>query len=424
MIISEIYESKLDEKIYKIAHPSGLDIFVLPKKDYMKKYAYFITKYGALYNEFIDENGENVKLPLGIAHFLEHKIFEDKEKDMFSEFARLGASVNAYTNFASTVYYFSTVNNFNDSLKLLVDFVLTPHITDENVEKEKGIIVQEIKMYDDDPNWRVYFNGLSAMYENHPIKEDIAGTEETVNNSYVDDLMKAYNTFYSPNNMALFIIGDIEFETMKDYVQEIIPKTYLNKKEYGKIVIKDEKEKVNKDSVEMTMNVPTPMFNFFIKGEKAELDEFNFKKSMINRIALDYLFGKSSEFYNTYYEKGLINDSFGHEYSYGLGYSYFNFGGESSDADYMSKKVIETIEKYNKEGIDELSFARIKKKIMGRHISSFNSIQYIANSFINYYIKGVNLLDFLDIVESITVEDVNDSLKLDLIGKTTLSKIK
>ena len=157
MTMREIYDAKLDERIFEVDHSSGLKIFIYPKKDYTKKFAYFATKYGALYNEFYNQNGEYNKLPLGIAHFLEHKIFEDESRDIFADFAKLGANVNAYTNFASTVYYFSTVNNFNESLKLLINFVLTPHITTENVEKEKGIIVQEIKMYDDDPNWRVYF---------------------------------------------------------------------------------------------------------------------------------------------------------------------------------------------------------------------------------------------------------------------------
>ncbi|MBN2261034.1 MAG: insulinase family protein [Clostridiales bacterium] len=423
MKINEIYDAKLDEKIFHIPHPSGLDIFIYPKKDYMKKYAYFTTKYGALYNEFIDESGNEIKLPMGIAHFLEHKIFEDEEGDIFSQFARLGANVNAYTNFASTVYYFSTVNNFESALKILIDFVTTPHINDENVEKEKGIIVQEIKMYDDDPNWRVYFNGLNAMYENHPIREDIAGDEASVRNSFPKDLMKAYDTFYTPDNMTLFLIGDFEFESIKKHVLDILPEAYLNKKGNGKIILKNEKKEVNKALVEMKMGVPIPMFNFFIKGDEASLDEKNFKKSMINRIALDYMFGKSSEFYNINYENGLINGTFGYEYSYGLGYSYFNFGGESNDSDTVSSKILQEIDKFNAEGIQSDSFIRIKRKIIGRYISSFNSIQYISNTFINYYIKGINFLNFLSIVESISEEEVNNAFKFDMENKITLSKV-
>ena len=423
MTTKEIYDPKLDEMIYEIKHPSGLKIFVYPKKDYTKKFAYFATKYGALYNEFINEKNEKIQLPFGIAHFLEHKIFEDETKDIFADFAKLGANVNAYTNFASTVYYFSTVNHFKPALKSLIDFVLTPHITHENVEKEKGIIVQEIKMYDDDPNWRVYFNGLSALYENHPIREDIAGSEESVNASTVDDLMTAYNTFYSPKNMVLFLIGDFDKDEMENEVLDLLPEEYLNKNEFGKIVLNDEREDVCQEYVSLKMDVPMPLFNLFIKSEKAELNDAYFRKSMVNRIALDYLFGKSSDFYNSNYEEGLINSTFGSEYSYGQEYSYYVFGGESTQPELMKEKVIEAIALFNQEGIEEKSFLRIKRKMIGRYISSFNSIQYTANTFSNYYLKGINLFDFLSIVESITIEDVNHILEIEIKEKMTLSVV-
>jgi len=423
VIIKEIYDKKLDEKAYNIVHESGLEIYIYPKKDYTKKFAYFAAKYGALYNKFSNIKGENIQLPFGVAHFLEHKIFEDEKKNIFSEFAKLGANVNAHTNFNSTVYYFDTINKFEESLKILVDFVLTPHITDENVEKEKGIIIQEIKMYNDDPNWRAYFNGLNAMYDKHPIREDIAGDEDSVNITTKEDLLNAFNNFYSPKNMMLFLIGDFEVDSIIKNVFDILPKEYLNKKEFGKLIIEEEKDNVNKEEVTMKMDVPIPMFDMFIKGESGKLNEEFFKKSIANKIALESIFGVGSEFFNNNYESGNINDTFGCEYNYGQGYSYFAMGGESENADIVKKEILDAIEKFNKEGIDEKKYIRIKRKIIGRYIASFNSIQYIANSFINCYMKGINFFDYLNIVESITIEDINKTFDFDLKNKITISKI-
>lgn len=423
MIIKEIYDEKLDEKAYNIVHESGLEIYVYPKKDYAKKFAYFATKYGALYNKFSDVEDKNIQLPVGVAHFLEHKIFEDEKKNIFAEFAKLGANVNAYTNFNSTVYYFDTIDKFEESLKILVNFVLTPHITDENVEKEKGIIVQEIKMYNDDPSWRAYFNGLNAMYDRHPIREDVAGDEDSVNKTTKEDLLNAFNNFYSPQNMILFLIGDFEVESMAKHIFDILPKDYLNKKEFGKLIIEKENDDAIKKEVTMKMNVPIPMFNLFIKGESGELNAEFFKKSIANKIALESIFGVTSKFYSHNYESGNINDTFGCEYSYGQGYSYFAIGGETKNAEMLKKEILDSIEKFNKEGINEKKYIRIKRKIIGRYISSFNSLQNIANSFINCYMKEIRFFDYLDIVESITTEDINKTFDFNLKNKITISKI-
>lgn len=417
----EIHDRKLDETIHVVTLDSGLELFIYPKKDYTKKFAYFATRYGALYNVFRTAEGEEIQLPSGVAHFLEHKIFEDKDRDIFSDFAKLGANVNAYTNFASTVYYFSTVAHFEASLDLLIDFVLTPHITPENVEKEKGIIIQEIKMYDDDPNWRVYFNGLQALYHVHPISRDIAGTVDSVTATTVEDLMKAYDTFYSPSNMGLFIVGDIDPEAVIAQVIDQLPPAFLEKQGSGTLLMEDEPRHVREERVTAEMEVPTPLFNFFIKQGTASLDEKNFRKALVNRIALDHVFGKGSDFYRKQYETGLINSTFGYEYSYGQGYSYFSFGGESTDAERVRDLILETVTGFREEGIDEKSFMRIKRKMMGRYISSFNSIQYTANALIQYHLKGIGLFDYLKMIEDISIEDVNRAFDIDTENRMTLS---
>lgn len=416
-----IHDAKLDETVYRWVHDSGLEIFIYPKKDYTKKFAYFATRYGALYNDFMTETGEIIRLPLGVAHFLEHKIFEDKERDIFSDFAKLGANVNAYTNFASTVYYFSTVSHFEEALDLLLDFVLTPHLTEENVEKEKGIIVQEIKMYDDDPNWRVYFNGLRAMYHHHPIHHDIAGTEASVVSTTVENLMQAYETFYSPSNMMIYLVGDIDPEVMIERVMQALPDSFLNTGKSGRLLLGDEPDTVSSDSVRIEMGVPMPLFNFFIKQGPAQLDEAHFREALIKRIALDHVFGKGSDFYNAQYAAGRINTSFGYEYSYGEGYAYLTFGGESREAETVRDLILEEMGRFRDAGIDAKSFTRIKRKMMGRYISSFNSIQYLANTMLSYHMKGIGLFDYLDMVDSITAEEVNRAFDFETENRMTLS---
>ena len=228
------YNKLLDETIYEKVHPSGLKIYFIPKKDYSQKLGFFATEYGSIYNEFKNnENGEIVKMPLGIAHFLEHKIFEESEGNIFEKFAKLGANVNAYTNFMSTVYTFSTVDNFYESLKILMGFVQNPHFTDENVEKEKGIIAQEIKMYDDNPDWRVYFNALEGLYNSHPIREDIAGSVESVNSISKEDLEKCYRSFYTPDNMIVFLIGDLDPDKVFETVESSLSDDFLSRRNIG-----------------------------------------------------------------------------------------------------------------------------------------------------------------------------------------------
>ena len=208
---NKFYKNRIiNEEVISAKLDSGLDVLLIPKKGYIKKYAIFSTKYGSNDNKFIPINENDViQVPEGIAHFLEHKLFEEPEGNIFDEFSKLGTNVNAFTNFNQTSYLFSCTDNFCESLELLIKFVQNPYFTDENVEKEKGIIAQEIKMYEDNPGWRVFFNALKGMYFEHPVKIDIAGTIESIQNIDKETLYKCYNTFYNPKNMVLVTVGEI-----------------------------------------------------------------------------------------------------------------------------------------------------------------------------------------------------------------------
>lgn len=209
----------LQETLYTEKMPGGLQVFILPKAGFKKTYATFTTRYGSVDNHFQVEGREEIRVPDGIAHFLEHKMFEEPTGDIFSNFANKGASANAFTSFDRTTYLFTATEHIEDNLTTLIDFVQHPYFTDENVEKEKGIIGQEIQMYRDNPDWRSYYGLIEAMYSKHPIRIDIAGTVESISKITKGTLYECYNTFYHPSNMILFVVGGINPESIMELIR-------------------------------------------------------------------------------------------------------------------------------------------------------------------------------------------------------------
>ncbi|HHV74110.1 MAG TPA: insulinase family protein [Thermoanaerobacterium sp.] len=405
----EIFNDLIKEKMYKYEHESGLNVFVMPKKGFIKQYAMFATHYGSNDREFIiPGESEPTHVPDGIAHFLEHKMFEEESGSVFEEFSKNGASANAYTNFTTTAYLFSCTDNFYSNLKLLLDFVQRPYFTDENVEKEKGIIAQEIRMYDDDPSWRLFFNMLGGLYRQHPVKIDIAGTIESISRIDKDILYKCYNTFYHPSNMVLFAVGDVDV----DKVAEIVNDSVKTEKRNGEIkrIYPDEPTKINKNYVEQKMSVSMPLFNIGFKdndigyGGKRLL-----KKDITTQICLEILAGRSSDLYEKLYNDGLIDTTFDVEYVGEVDHGYSIIGGQSVDPEAVKKALIAKISSINK--VDDGDFYRIKKKILGRFVKSFNSVESIAHNFISYYMKDINILDFTSVIEDITPDDVLNRFK-------------
>ena len=407
------YNKLLDETIYEKVHSSGLKIYFIPKKDYSQKLGFFATEYGSIYNEFKNNSsGEIVKMPLGIAHFLEHKIFEESEGNIFEKFAKLGANVNAYTNFMSTVYTFSTVDNFYESLKILMGFVQNPHFTDENVEKEKGIIAQEIKMYDDNPDWRVYFNALEGLYNSHPIREDIAGSVESVNSITKEELEKCYRSFYTPDNMIVFLIGDLDPDKVFETVESSLTDDFLSRKKIHTIHLPVEEYHVNKKTTSEKMDVPIPLFYFGFKDMDIPSDwRKRLKKALAIKISVDMLLGRGTEFFEKMYNKGLINNSFFGDNSYGRTFSHTIIGGESKSPNETCDLIVEEIKRVKSVGFNKNDFNRIKKKLIGRYITSFNSTQYIANSFISHYMRGIDVFEYLDTLRELDIDYVFDVFK-------------
>ena len=402
MMVNTIINDRIKEKILYKELESGLKVYFMPKPGFTKKYAIFSTNYGSNDNKFIPiGEDEPLVVPEGIAHFLEHKLFEEAESNIFDQFSKMGAYVNAYTNFNQTSYLFYTTDKFYESLELLVKFVQSPFLTDENVNKEKGIIAQEIKMYDDNPKWRVFFNCLKAMYINHPVKTDIAGTVDSINTITKELLYKAYNTFYNPSNMVLFVVGDLKFEDVIEVVkksEKILPK---NSKEEFRI-IEEEPNKINQEFIEEKMFVSTPLFYIGFKDyQLGLLGEEAVKKDIVTNMILDMLFTPSSQFYNELYNEGLIDNNFGAYYTGKKTYGHSLIIGQSNSPVKVYDRILDLINKSGKELLNIDDFNRLKKKNLGSFLMGFNSVEFIATNFIDLYFDDFNLLDYLTVLERI-----------------------
>ncbi len=405
----ELIENKqIDEKYYHKKHKSGLDIYVIPK-NHTTGYAVFGTKFGSIDNHF-KVNGEEIKVPDGIAHFLEHKMFENEDGvDTFKKYAEYGASANAYTSSDITVYLFSATASMNENLEILLDFVSHPYFTKETVDKEQGIIGQEIRMYDDNPNWRLYFNMLRAMYKNHPIKIDTAGTVETIAEITAETLHKTYATFYNLHNMALCVCGKFspeDVEAVCDSVLKEAPELCVER------IYPDEPVEANLPEICEKMQVSMPMFAVGIKDPvQFEKGEALAKKSAQMSIILRIIFGKASDLYSRLYSDGLINSSFSASFDAHDAFSYTEISGLTTDPDRVYAEIKKEIARYIDKGIEQEEFDRAKRALYAASVRTFDSTDDIANSFLSYLFSGCNLLTESEVLANVTLADVNARLK-------------
>ncbi|MCR3922730.1 MAG: insulinase family protein [Firmicutes bacterium] len=410
-------QSLLKEKILWRRVDPGLEVFVLPKKGYNKKYATYSTNFGSINSRFILEGEDKeLQVPDGVAHFLEHKLFEDEEGNAFDRFAVLGASSNAFTNFTNTAYLFSATQNFHDCLELLLDFVQKPYFTEASVEKEKGIIGQEIRMYEDNPQWRLFFNLLGALYQNHPVKIDIAGTVESIRDIDKDVLYKCYRTFYHPSNMAVFVVGDVDAERVLDQVEDNIRKHNYQPLGEIKRIFPTEPQAIAKDYVEQSLVVSQPVLNIGFKEQDLGYDgEPLFKREIATNLMLDAVFGSSSKLYNELYEEGLIDDEFDAGYVAEKDYSHTIVGGETAEPEKLFERLTVGIKRVQQEGINEAKFEHHRRKAMGEFLKSFNSLEFIANNFPAYHFRKINFFDYLHVLQDVTLADVNQRLQDHLV---------
>ncbi len=416
-MLKEIIHSEIGESYVKAVHSSGLKIYILEKPQYNSCYAIFGTKYGSIDTSF-SVNGETVSVPEGIAHFLEHKLFESEDGDAFTKYAKTGAYANAFTSFDKTCYLFSCSNMFYENLEILLNFVQSPYFTEATVQKEQGIIGQEIRMYDDSPAWRVMFNMLLAMYKNHPVRIDIAGTTESIAKIDADLLYKCYNTFYNPSNMFLCIAGNVETEKILKMVESGI-------KENSPLEIErikpQEPETVLQPVVEQSLAVAQPMFCFGYKQNAEKMPTVKDKVCM--DILQEIIAGDSSPLYKKLMDDGLINDDFSSEFFCGDGYSAVIFEGESDNPKKVAEEIKLEVNRIKEDGINKKLFAAIRSGLYGNAIRSFNSVESCAMQFVDCAMNDTNLFDEIKYLKSVTVDDVAKRLQLFCNEKTVLSVI-
>ncbi len=409
----KILESKrVGDKYYEIDHPTGLKIFVYPKENSNSTYAVFGTKYGSVDTCFKrSDEADSCTVPEGIAHFLEHKLFENEDCDAFARYAKTGASANAYTSFDVTCYLFSCTENVYESLEILLDFVQSPYFTEQTVEKEQGIIGQEIRMYDDDPNWRVMFNLLGALYHNHPVKIDIAGTVESIAEITPELLYRCYNTFYNLNNMVLCVAGKVDVDKVLELADRMLkqnPPVTVEK------TFAEEPRTVVTDFVEQKLSVAVPLFQLGFK-EEVTAQRKTTREVVASEILMEILASESSPMFRRLLDAELINEaSFSYEFFEGPGYASIIFAGESHDPKQAASIIQEEICKLKETGIDETAFNRARKAIYGRNVSALNSADNIANSMASMYFAGREMFDYFDVVAEMQLDDINAALQKQL----------
>ena len=409
----KIIENKiLNEKLYVTTLENGLDIYICKTEGFVKKIGLFGTKYGSITNDFIDvTTKERVKVPDGIAHFLEHKLFEQEGANALDLFSKEGISSNAYTSFNQTVYYFETIDKFNKGLEMLIKLVKTPYFTDENVEKEQGIIGQEISMYENEPEYVSYFNALKCMYNTHPIKIDIAGTKESIAKITKDTLYTCYNTFYHPSNMFIVIVGDVDIEESIDLIKSNL-KLYENnvkKEEIIKFKVEEEKQINNFKNIQ-TLNVYMPQITMGYKLDVVDKNEI-VKREITAEIVSEMYFSKASRFYEEEYNKGNISEDISFNYEGSDEFSHIIISTASTKEDIVNN-VKKYISKIQNEEIDENIFNNIKRKKIGENITLSESSKITYRRIIDSIINNTDMYYDVDYIFNITKEDIKEFIKL------------
>lgn len=402
-----IENSKVKEKLYVEKLENGLTVMIMPKKNIQKKYMIWATNFGSIDNKFIAPNDkEETNIPDGVAHFLEHKMFEQQNgTNSLDTLTALGVNANAYTTTDHTCYLFECTDNFYPAMDELMDYVQNPYFTDQNVEKEKGIIGQEIQMYDDYPSWAVYMNAMKCMYKNNPIIIDIAGSIESISKIDKEVLYKCYNTFYHPSNMVMCFAGDFEPEALIEEVKKRLKPT----EKHGEIkrIYPEEPEQIVEKENTQNMEVSMPIF---VIGIKDVIDNKNctsssiVKKHIAIEILLNMLIGKSSKLYKELYEAELITGEPYLDYEFSKQYAHVSITGQSNDPKKVLEKFEAEIKQMKENDIDLAHFQRVKNMIYGNYVKEYDDVAEICRMFVGDYMKGINSFEYIEEYEQVTPE--------------------
>jgi len=398
-----------DESLYRQVLPNGLTVIVVPKADYHKTYALMTANYGSIDTRFIPMGSDQfVETPDGIAHFLEHKLFEKADHDAFDLFGETGANANAFTGATRTSYLFSTTAAVETNLETLLDFVQDPYFTDQTVNKEKGIIGQEIQMYQDDPGWRLYFGMIGNLYPTHPVHIDVAGTIDSIDKITPEMLYQVHQTFYQPSNMTLTVVGNVDPEAIVSLVANNQAKKQLVNGPFTRGVETDTDIATILPYRVLEMPIVQPKSIVGIKGTRDVQDDFEGLRYQIAvRLLLESIFGDSSELYLKWYDDGLIDDSFDFEYSAQRTYNFATIGSDTNDPAAFSDAVIDVINRgVDQPELTETRFKQLQRAALGKYYQSLNSLEGIANQLSAQSFGTSTIFDFPRALNSLTLEDL------------------
>lgn len=399
---------RLQETVWSEVLPNGLNIRVLQKKGFAKKYAFFATDYGSIDTCF-EIDGKWVRSPDGVAHYLEHKMFDMPDVSADVTFARNGASPNAFTSYGMTAYYFDCTENFAENLETLIRFVSTPYFTQESVDKERGIIAQEIRMYEDNAESRVSENLFGALFARHPVRVSIAGSVESIEEITPQTLYDCHKAFYDPSNMMLCVVGDVDPEQVAQTARRLLPQTPggVSARNYG------EKEPLDGEpkTVRMQMDISMPTFEVGFRCEAPEKGEDAMKMEIIGNLAAEILVGESSPLYTRLVEQGLIDPDFGAGYESIKGVALLSAGGDSDDPEQVTELILQEAERIGREGFDSDLFRRLKKSAIGRRTRDLDSFESICYRMCAYFFDGVDFFRFPEAYDAVDEQQVQQFLQ-------------
>lgn len=391
---------KISETVFTQTLENGLTVIITAKKGYAKSYAHFAANYGSVDTKFL-LNGQWLGSPDGVAHFLEHKMFDMEQGNALQILASGGASPNAYTSYDVTAYHFECTENFYENLKTLLTFVSVPYFTQESVDKEQGIIAQEIRMYEDSPNSQVLNKLFEIMYQSHPVRVSIAGTVDSIARITAQTLYDCHKAFYHPSNMVLCVVGDVEPQKVVELADSILPKGRAEAigRDYG---LESEKPHLGKSSIQM--EVGNPLFAIGFKGSASVLGNESVKSEILGDLTAEYLMGQSSPLYAELYEKGLINSSFSGGYDSFSGISLMLASGESREPEAVYEAILEQAGHILRQGMNKSLFSRLKKSYYGKRVRELNSFETLCYRQAKSFFAGTDYMKFTDVFDSITPE--------------------
>jgi predicted Zn-dependent peptidase len=393
------FNRTLQEEIITTRFSCGLRGILLPKPGMNKKIAIAATRYGSIDLTF-EVDGRKVETPPGIAHFLEHQLFKKEKGDLLVDFGEYGASSNAFTEYCSTAYYFLTSGQYTSSLDLLLKLAWEPYFNSEYVDKERQIIEQELRMYDDAPDYRIYKNLMSGLYQKHPIRLDVGGEVSDIAKIDVRLLEDCYRVFYHPENMVLILAGDLDAQETFDHVESRLPKKFSSLPPSQRFLPEEPEEVAKRMSLEeMAVSRPSMLIGF---KEQNVADGDHLRRDIEMSMVLDLLFGRGSDFYQKHYATGLINDSFSSSYNSDLPYGFTLIGGETDHPEKLEEEVRKELQSMRKKKFQEQDVERVKRKRTGRYIRAFDSPDGAAFLILGCVQKGIDVFDVTDAISRVT----------------------